>query len=355
MKICKILLLCCAILFTGKVQSQDIHYTLFNYSPLLLNPALTGSYEGTFRIGGIYRDQWGSVLSNQFKTPSFYVDAPLIRGFGKKDWIGVGATLFSDKAGEVNLSNNAFLGSIAYHLAMNKKGTSVFTIGVQGGIRQRRLDQNLIRWGDVEQDLADNNGVSSGFSSPDASRVADNNSYFDLNAGLLFTSKGPKQTDVQIGLSVNHITSPKYNFISSNEQASGNRADSVATKLPLRVAVHGELVFDMNKKWDLAPTFLINQITNMNELALQVWLGYKINPEKDMKLRFGTGYRVRDAAKVLVGMDYGAFRVAAAYDVNISSLSEVSNTVGGFEIAVSYIAKIFKDPEVKPAIFCPRL
>jgi len=351
MKIFKILLLCFSILITGHLQSQDIHYTLFNYSPLTLNPALTGAYQGSFRIGGIYRDQWGSVLSNQFQTPSFYADSPLLLiGKKKKNWLGVGAVLFSDKAGTAGLSNNGFLGSAALHIPTNKKATSVFTIGVQAGMRSRKIDTDKLLFQDQQDGT-----IAGGAPSPDASDISNSN-FLDVSAGILYRSEGPKQTDVTLGLSVNHITSPKYAFLNRNSSAA--TGDTVSSNLPLRVALHGEFNFDMSKKWELTPTFLVNQITNMNELALQGWLGYKLKEKKkddiDVKLRFGVGYRIRDAAKVLLGMDYGAFRAAVAYDVNVSSLKSETNTVGGFELALSYIAKIYKEPEIKPSIFCPK-
>ncbi|HMR43883.1 MAG TPA: hypothetical protein PKC40_08615, partial [Saprospiraceae bacterium] len=65
--------------------------------------------------------------------------------------------------------------------------------------------------------------------------------------------------------------------------------------------------------------------------------------------------RLGDAVEVLLGVDYKDLRVTAAYDVNISPLNEVSNYQGGFEIAAWYIVKIFKKPDVKPAILCPKL
>lgn len=52
---------------------QDIHFTMYNMSPMTLNPAMAGKFEGTFRIGGIYRDQWASVIANQFRTPSAWL------------------------------------------------------------------------------------------------------------------------------------------------------------------------------------------------------------------------------------------------------------------------------------------
>ncbi len=138
MKLFRLLLLIVIVNATGKLSAQDIHYSLYNMSPLTLNPALTGAFSGTARIGGIYRDQWANVIGNQFVTPSFYVDAPIIRGFGKKDWVGVGFTMFTDKAGSLSLQTAASMLSASYHLSLNKKGTSILTLGVQGGSVQRR-------------------------------------------------------------------------------------------------------------------------------------------------------------------------------------------------------------------------
>jgi hypothetical protein len=87
----------------GALSAQDIHYTLFNMAPLRTNPALTGAFEGTARIGGIYRGQWFSVNGGgDMHTPSFYIDAPIIKGFRDRDWVGVGAVFVQDNAGPFN-------------------------------------------------------------------------------------------------------------------------------------------------------------------------------------------------------------------------------------------------------------
>ena len=44
-----------ALLAVATTMAQDIHFTQFTMSPLTLNPGLTGKFEGTVRIGGIYR------------------------------------------------------------------------------------------------------------------------------------------------------------------------------------------------------------------------------------------------------------------------------------------------------------
>jgi len=97
------------LFFTGLVQAQDIHYSLYNMSPLSLNPAHTGAYNGTYRIGGIYRDQYRSITSQQYSTPMIYVDAPILT-VGKKQlhWLGVGGMFYQDNAGLAALKTNSF-------------------------------------------------------------------------------------------------------------------------------------------------------------------------------------------------------------------------------------------------------
>ena len=97
--------LLCLVFFLfsiGMMNAQDIHFSQYSLSPMTTNPAKAGSFKGTFRVGGIYRDQWGTVLQNQYRTPSFYIDAPIVRGFRKKDWVGIGVHFLNDQSGAYN-------------------------------------------------------------------------------------------------------------------------------------------------------------------------------------------------------------------------------------------------------------
>jgi len=119
-------------IFTN-VQAQDIHFSLYNMSPLSLNPANTGAYEGSFRIGGIYRDQYRSVTNQQFSTPMFYIDTPIVSiGKKKKDWVGIGAMLFQDKAGLSAFQTGSVQLSAALHHSFDENYKNILTIGVQG-------------------------------------------------------------------------------------------------------------------------------------------------------------------------------------------------------------------------------
>ena len=108
MKIFRLLLILqLSILCAFSSEAQDIHFTHYTMSPLDVNPANTGQFSGTFRIGGIYRDQWFSFLNGAYRTPAIYIDAPIMKGFGKKtkDWIGLGVRVLNDQAGRGKLTN----------------------------------------------------------------------------------------------------------------------------------------------------------------------------------------------------------------------------------------------------------
>lgn len=350
MKLVRFLLFTSLIACIGTLQAQDIHYSLFNMSPLSLNPAHTGAFNGTFRIGGIYRDQWTGVINNaSFTTPSVYIDAPIIKGFGDKDWVGIGVAIINDKVGTNELTTNHFLFSAAYHLAMNKKGSSILTLGVQGGSVGRRLGSMNLNFAD-EYDFTTRaftlQGANSGNPSND---FWGENDYIDINAGLMLRSEVNKETFLELGVAFNHLNRPNYSLIDT--LSSGNNTDD-RSKRPALITAHGLLDVQMSDKWSVQPTFLFQTTAGATEFALQGWLGRNLN--KDFDLNFGAGYRFGDSAQALFGLDYRDLKVALSYDINVSSLSNVTNSVGGFEIAAYYIVKIFKKPTLKTKIFCPQ-
>jgi type IX secretion system PorP/SprF family membrane protein len=343
MKLVKTLLLLFTLLIFGKTQAQDLHWTMFDMSPLTLNPAFTGAYEGTFRVGGIYRSQWNSVSdATGFETPSFYVDAPILM-IGKRGWLGVGGMLYNDSRGSLSLETTAFMGSAALHLGLNKKGTSVISIGVQGG-----TIQNQLKTDDV---LLAEQIVLGGVNDPYDGRFGDDpmNNHLDFSAGLKFTSELSKTADLTLGLSFGHLTTPKNGILSTN--TNNNNVDRSLT-----TSFHGRFNADLSENFILSPGFIYQTTSSLNEIALQVLAGYRLGEKKDMTIYLGPGYRMvdNDAIMAILRFDYKQLRAGIAYDFNTSALNTATNGRGGFEIAASYIARIYKKPTVKPVIFCPR-
>lgn len=349
MKILKGLLFFFFISLTGTMNAQDIHFTQFYLSPLTTNPAYTGAFQGTFRIGGIYRDQWGSVINSPYRTPSFYVDAPIFM-LGKRAWLGVGGMVYSDKAGALELSTSQAMGSAAVHIPLDKKSKSIFTFGLQAGYTSRQLNLAQARFADGLAAGGANSSIEFG-----GNVGSDENNFntnkFDLNLGVLLKTQMNAKMRLEIGASLNHLLTPDLHVNPSDTSSAAGRD---AHDLPGDFTLHGQFFVDLNDKWQIKPAFMFRTLSGANNIQVQGIGGYHLNDAKDMTLNFGVGYRLRDATQLIVGMDYKQFRVGAAYDLTVSDLSDAVSGAGGFEIGVAYIAKIFKKPNVKPVIFCPR-
>jgi type IX secretion system PorP/SprF family membrane protein len=336
MKLKTLLCLVFLLFSIGMINAQDIHFSQFNLSPMTMNPAKAGAFKGTARIGGIYRDQWGTVLSNQFRTPSFYIDAPIARGFRKKDWIGVGVHFLNDQSGSYNYQQTNIGGALAYHIALDPMRKNVLTIGGQVSQMQRRVDGT----GLVYADQYTGGGI---FGGAQTEVLLDNVSYLDYAAGIDFRANPSASLSWNIGASMFHITEP--------ESSGLQTATSV---VPQKIVAHASATFDLNQAWQLTPRVFFATMGGTNDIVAQAIAGYKIGQSGDILLNMGLGYRVGDAAMVLAGLEFKNLVVGVAYDLNVSPLSTYSNYQGGFEIGVGYIIRVPKTPSIPPVIFNPR-
>ena len=330
---------------SGKSWGQDIHFTLHPMTPLAFNPANTGAFYGSYRISILYRDQYRSVLgSAAYMTPTFSVDVPVIRGFKKTDWVGVGMFFYSDKSGDAGLTQSAFKASVAYHWAMNKKGTNTLSIAYQTGAVQREIkNASKLTFGDELEMLVEQ--------SPDRNNILmDKKGFLDHVGGLKFTSKYNKTDEFNIGIAAGKFGKPDWSVVTMG--SSYNVDPRVHAQIGMSSVMSDKVRFSPNisyqKIWGSpASTFVI-----------QGYFDYLYNESKNTILKGGIGYRsgagIGDAIQIMLGADIDAIRVMLGYDINVSPLASASGTFGAIELAAQYIGKIYKRPKPDPIIFCPR-
>ena len=353
---------------TAGLRAQDVHFTLHDYNPLWLNPAQTGAFSGSVRVGGIYRGQWYTL--NGLSTPSAYVDAPILKGFRDKDWIGVGANLISDKAGaggDLPLKSNYFGFSAAYHLALDDDRRNVFTLGAQYGSTAISLDienPNLVQQLTIDPSLG-GGGLSQGELRPEGQGGggSDGESYTDINAGVMYRSllDEAKGNRLEVGVSLIHLNSPKRGTLlpgsSDTTQVDsttlGPRAGDDERRRRPTLHGHARLDLELSEDWRFQPSIFVQSSAGVTTASLQAWASRALKPQ--VNLRMGLGYRLADAAQVLVGLDYEQFRAALSYDITLSDKRTVTNYQGGFELSAAYIINIYKKPSVVPTMLCPKL
>ncbi len=339
----------CTLLFTTlTLQGQDIHFTNFRLAPQALNPSLNGSFLGTYRASGIYREQYQNTGVNGFRTIEAGVDLPVIRGLRKQDWIGVGLSINRDSRGLFDLMDTHTRMGLAYHLALDKTQKRYLSIGAQRTAINRRM--NVPTGTDITSFLISGRGSVD----PDIQAVqslAGNNqsgeprverSFSNWVGGLSFTSKGVKNKTV-IGISAAH-------FINSTASFSG------LFDLPLRLTAFATYDTEINKNMTLEPTLIVQSMGPTTQVAANAMAGYKLNPEKPLIVKAGLGYRTgTSSGQFLAGADFKGFTAGFSYDLPFTGYSQASDVQNAIEFGVTYIGTIYKKPKTKPIVVCPRL
>jgi type IX secretion system PorP/SprF family membrane protein len=328
------------ILCISGLCAQDIHFTQFEFSPIHVNPANTGGFNGSYRIGGIYRDQARSI-SNAYTTPHFYMDATFPWGLRKKDWVGFGLNFLQDKSGVIGLGRSGFIATAAYHLALGKSNSSDLALGVQFGGNSFKINSDKAKF-------TENFGQNP--TNVDNGSIQVKGNFQDVTIGLAYGRKISTLGHLlKIGFSSAHINRPAYKLISGTGASSNNKLDMLFTG-------NASLQYHLNEKIDLTPMLWMRNLSKSNETSLQCMMGYLYNAEKQIKLNVGLGYRLSDAGQIMLGVDWGKIRAQIAYDQTLSQLSSAQspNGFGAFEIGLAYIGTVIKKPNPKPKVFCPR-
>ncbi len=329
---CTLLSLVC---FSFFVNAQDPHFSQFFASPLTLNPALTGKFDGTLRVAGNYRNQW-PAFNNVYTTSTLSVDFAILKSrLPDFDTWGIGILALTDKAGGGVLTNNYIGLSTSYHKALDEDGFQQIGIGFQGTYGQKRLDNSKLLFEDqltpfgftgVTQDIFNSSNL--------------NINYLDVNAGLIYTGSTNDQNNFYIGASMYHINRPKESFKGGNWNIAARTTISAGGYFPVseQLTLHTSGIYQVQNK--------------SSEVTFGGAIAAAIDPQSDNPSNFyiGSWYRVNDAIIPYLGLEFGGMRIGASYDINTSSLKAGSQSRGGMEISLIYI----KRPAGYKGIPCPK-
>lgn len=324
-------LLGASLIFIGcSVMAQDIHFSQYYASPLTLNPALTGKFNGTYRFEAIYRNQWASVTV-PYVTYSGSADFGLFRNSLGNDVVGLGVMVYSDQSGDGHLTAQTAMLSLAYHKALDRQNRHQLSVGFQGGMVQKRIDETQL---DFEDEWDD-----SGFNWITGEQITDAITYSDFNAGFLWNSNFSDNFDLYAGFSYNHITEPSETFLNQ------------ANTLDSRYAFHAGMNIGIGDNVNLLPSILYLSQTSAQEISTGAALGYEMN--KETTVYFGAWYRFNDAFIPVAAIEFYGLRIGLSYDVNISDLTPASRSMGAFEVSVIY-QNIVETRRYNPVRYCPR-
>lgn len=330
---------------TVSATAQDIHFSQFFASPLTVNPANTGLFDGDYRIGANYRQQWNSVPV-PYKTFAAYGDLGLMKGAFKRYYAGAGLSIASDRAGDGNLGVTKIMASGAFHYALDANRQSVVSVGLQAGWVQKRLDWSQLyfdeQWSDLEFNKSlpnGENGYRSGFGQP------------DVQLGVNYSYAVTKSVSLYASVAAFHLIKPKDSFYTTeNDSAEGNR-------LGMRPVFSAGSTIKVNDKFNIYPAVYYTSQKKASEFLAGTLLSYDFLGNSSVehnRFYLGAFVRAKDAWYPVVGYEYRNIRALFNYDVNTSELKPATGGNGAWEISIVYIGSIFKN--IKPIfdVPCPR-
>ena len=333
----KIITLLLVVVIALKTKAQDPNFSQFFVSPLTLNPALTGKFDGSFRVAGNYRNQWPTI-NNAFTTFTASIDANIMRNhIPEFDQFGIGAMAFKDQSGNGVLQNTYFALSTAYHKALDENGYHQLGLGFQGTYVNKMLDITKVKFADQL--------TANGFTGVTSEIFTQNQidvNYFDMNLGVLYNGTTDGSNNYYVGASMYHVNRPKESFKGGNYLLDPRLTIQAGGMMPIGEynAIH----------------FSALHSRQANAVNTQIGGAYMLGLNQDesnpTNLYLGTWFRFGDAVIPYVGLEFGEFRIGYTYDVNVSSLKPASNMRGGNEFSLIYVRRP-ADPNAKK-LNCPK-
>ena len=320
-KLINIFFITCVFNIVG--YSQDIHFSQFFNSPLVISPSNTGNINGDFRVCGNYRSQWKEI-SKPYLTQAISFDKQF---FLYNERISGGFIVLNDQSGGY-LRVNKILLSAAYHKTL--AGHNLH-FGLQGGYVRESFSlkdetfPNQLNWQTGQYDAQMPNYETG---------LNQSLSCFDFNWGIGWNKRITDKVEPFFSYAMFHTSFPKETFF-----VNGNN------KLKPRSVINAGATIKISAKVSVIPNMLMEYNAKASELLAGSNFEYTLSEGENIFKRKAVYAGVferssirfkADAAFIVVGMKYNNWGAAVSYDINISQLHTATNYKGGFEFSFIY-------------------
>lgn len=330
--------------------SQDQHFTQFYAAPLTLNPALTGAFDGKYRLAMVYRDQGRNILDDPYVTFAAAMDLrfPLKIGKSRRDAAGMGVLFFNDRNATVNFFTNSIAVSGGFHKSLNREGTQYLSAGAQIGVVQRNINYDNITFNDQF------NGVD-GYTGVSREDLPENNfSFGDIAVGINYSYAPRKGIGFFAGGAIHHITEPQVSFYASQTEPTGINDNQLHRKYTGHIGLSiplGEAVqfLPRAQAYLQGPHLAMNAGANFRFLINDIQgtalhVGGWARPVRNIDQSYAI-----DAAVVMAGLEFNNFLLGLSYDARTSTLNTGGQRSGAFEITFAFLGNYDNE-----TIQCPK-
>ena len=347
-----ITLLLSLLFILTEMAGQDPHFSQFYTNPILVNPALTGTSNGLFRVSSTYRDQWRSAIDEPLKTftvsgdVSFEINA---RANPFPDKFAFGFNFFGDRVNQFDLNTTQISLFGAYHKALDRRKQSYLSAGIYVGVAQKNLNYE-------DLSFEDQFNAIDGYTLPSGEFLPANNfGYGDLGLGVNYTMLLGTNSHLFAGIGLFHFNQPNISFYKDEDINNDDliRDNTLENKWSGYVA----LSMKQGEKMFIEPRILTLIQGSAREINLGTNFKYKLGREGNNYFHIGPWIRFSDnidgfsveSLVAAVGIETGKFLIGLSYDQSISDLTSDRLGLNAFEVSLSYFGDFDNSQD-----FCPK-
>lgn len=318
------------ILNSAILISQDIHFSNWQMSPLNLNPANAGMFEGDGRLIFNYRNQWKQVPVT-YNTFSFAADMNLNKSLIKGTKEAMGFIFNTDISGDGNYTITDIKIPFNHKFSFKKDTSLTFALGLLAGITNLNITASRLSYDRQWDGDAYNQALSNGENFDKQSKL-----FADVSLGAVVQKKFNQKFNATIGYAANHLNRPNISF--------NNTPGAV---LRIKHTESLQLKYSFNQVSAIMFEYYGNQQQKFRENLFGLSYYHTIEPKTNTVFNIGILTRLKDAFITTVGLEHNNMRLQASYDYNYSQFKRATNGRGGFEISFIYIW-------AKPRVFVPK-
>lgn len=310
------------LLLANYACSQDINFSQFYELPLLRNPALAGVFAGDVRVTSAYRSQWQSVTV-PYRTIGLGLEFKKNINQNSNDYYTIGLQATNDIAGDSRLRRTQVFPVFNFHKSLNAEKDMYLSAGLMGGPVMQRFDPSQLKF--------DDQFVNGSYSASNPTRQVFTNTgftFWDVAAGLNFSSVAGEDTRFYAGAGLFHFTKPKVAFqkqydIVLNPKWVINAGLSTPINDADKIIFYADYFMQGGARQIQGGLLLSHDFTGVAE-------------DQKISIAGGMFYRLKDALIPVIKLDYNKMALGINYDVNVSKLKSASQYRGSFEITLSY-------------------
>lgn len=320
-----------------RLSAQDALLSQFYSSPLTINPANAGNFDGKFRFSSNFRAQWAD-FNNAYSTTTLTAETPiLVDRLNSTSRVSLGTVMLNDASGNGLLTKQSMAMGVSLRKYLDEELNHSVAVGMQGAYVRMGFNASKAEF---EDELS-----PTGFDLSTAETLLLNGarrSSFDFNVGLQYTGYFNNVLLLYAGASAYHLNRGSVSFLASGE------------KNPVRYNLHFGGYKSLGNRAFFHFSGQYQRQFDFQEITFGGALELTLVNKKNLSTSAYLGMWLRNSDFIIpyIGFDWNKFRMGFSYDVGFINRTDV--TFASYQTGEISLMWLIKNSENIKSVKCPK-